>query len=273
MEGFVKTSKGMLWLALLGSLVVHALLVWCFVRYEQQMLRAQPIEVFVTDEAMRIIDLVQPANRIRPPKAKVVGIEHNTTTEETVARNQPAPMPRTDRAPHATPSAPPSRASSSLSPPHAMREPRATPRPARLPSTAVSEELGLGAVTHLPEDYFPDYKHGGRTYLNVLKRPGVDYFVQLKRTFKTAWNPIPALRAHVTANEVSRGGVRVVVGVSVDRAGELSELFVLKGSGLARYDQEAVHAIKISAPFTSPPPKLLAADGMLHMSWTFIVYL
>ena len=125
----------------------------------------------------------------------------------------------------------------------------------------------------LPEDFFPDYKLADHTYLNVLKFPKVGYFVRLKKIFRTTFNPVPSIRSSLFANQVSQGQIEVVLGVTVDRMGKLADLFVIRSSGLPRYDQEAVRTIRDSAPFAVPPQDLLNSPGALRMAWTFTVYL
>ena len=125
----------------------------------------------------------------------------------------------------------------------------------------------------LPDDFYPDYKKGSRTYLNVLRHPDIQYFVLLKRVFKTTFDPIGALRAAFTNNQITRGSVETVLGVTLDAKGNLAELFVFKSSGISEYDQETLRTIRASAPFSTPPQKLLDAEGVIRMSWTFTVYL
>lgn len=123
------------------------------------------------------------------------------------------------------------------------------------------------------DDFYPDFKRGSHTYLNVLRYEGVEYFVRMKHAFKITFNPEPSLRDHFTMNRITRGSIDVVLGVSVNRSGELSELFVFRSSGIPGYDEEALRTVRASAPFASPPDKFLADDGQLRMSWTFSVYL
>ncbi len=125
----------------------------------------------------------------------------------------------------------------------------------------------------LPEDFYPDYKVGPHTYLNVLRFPNVQYFVRLKRIFKMTFNPIPILRNFAIARQVSRGHVEVVLGVVIDGGGRLARLFVIRGSGFREYDGEALRTVRDSSPFAKPPSNILGPDGQLRMSWTFTVYL
>jgi TonB family protein len=119
-------------------------------------------------------------------------------------------------------------------------------------------------------EFLPDFKVGTKTYVNALANPQVSYYVELKRKFKLTWDPVPALRSQI--NQITKGKITVVMGVSLDAAGKLSELRVLKGSGLSAYDAEARRTVTASAPFSKPPPYLLK-DGEVRMAWTFVVYL
>ncbi len=123
------------------------------------------------------------------------------------------------------------------------------------------------------DDFYPDFKRGKRTYLNVLRFPDVQYFVRLKRVFKLTFNPLAPLKEAYFANQISRGRIETVLGASLDAGGNLAELFIFKSSGIERYDQEALRTIKASSPFSTPPAKLLDKEGLLRMSWTFTVYL
>jgi TonB family protein len=123
------------------------------------------------------------------------------------------------------------------------------------------------------DDFYPDFRRGAHTYLNVMRYPGVEYFVRMKHAFKITFNPEPSLSEFFTRNTVTRGQIEVVLGVCVNRSGELAELFVFRASGIPQYDQEALRTVRASAPFSSPPEKFLADDGVLRMSWTLTVYL
>jgi outer membrane biosynthesis protein TonB len=120
-------------------------------------------------------------------------------------------------------------------------------------------------------DYFPDIKVGDRTYVNALANPQVSYYAELKKKFRLAWDPVPALRSQI--NQISRGQITVVMGLSVDGSGRIAALTILKGSGLSAYDAEARRTIMASAPFSKPPAYVIQKDGLAHMAWTFVVYL
>lgn len=120
------------------------------------------------------------------------------------------------------------------------------------------------------EEFFPDYKVGPHTYINALRYPNISYFVELKRKFSTAFNPLSSLRAN--RQQLSGGKIDVVLGVTVDPKGNLSDLFIIRPSSISDYDETALRAVRNSAPFRAPPAQLLENDQLLRMSWTFTVY-
>lgn len=209
--------------------------------------------------AVQIVDLVETANNIRPESARLVGSTNNSTTEETVSnrpRNtQPAQTQRTTPTP--------------------SREHLADNTDFRFPpATAIVETVGRGFSHSVPEDYFQNFKRGAHTYVNVLKHPSVDYFVELKRSLKIAWNPGKPVRAAIRHPAVRKGQLGVVIGAAVNMQGELEELYVLKGSGLPEYDQEALRAFRATYPTFPPAPATMqqfGKHGMLRMSWALIV--
>ncbi|PIR26109.1 MAG: hypothetical protein COV43_02715 [Deltaproteobacteria bacterium CG11_big_fil_rev_8_21_14_0_20_42_23] len=125
----------------------------------------------------------------------------------------------------------------------------------------LSVDIGGGGS----EDYFPDYTHADHTYLNVHRFLHLDYFVRLKRAFRLTFSP-----GNVAFPRIQKQ-YSTVVGVAVDAKGELTELILLRSSGLTDYDQEVFRTVKASSPFSSPPHELLQKDGVLRMGWTFIV--
>lgn len=122
-----------------------------------------------------------------------------------------------------------------------------------------------------PDEFLPDYKIGDRTFLNTLANPHILYFVELRQKFRFTFSPASVLRGRL--NEISRGKLEVVWGVSVDSSGNLKDLILLRSSGMTDYDKEAKRTIAASAPFSKPPFNLLDKNGQLNMAWTFVVYL
>lgn len=289
--------------AILISILLHVLaaLFFIFFRLPIPLLVQQaPIEVFDA-QGMQITDQLLKGNRQIPKKAEHVGIEDNAVEQETVARPNPqrptrrtsqASQPSEERVERDQParrSQPPSkkmpfnRNSLYAVDPSlftmrgpAEREPKQGPeQPARkrssMPRMAVSSTMNVDSEAYLPEDYYPNYSYGNHTYLNVLRYPDIEYFVRLKRAFKQTWNPIPSVQQYFMSGGERKNSIAVVMAVSVDAQGNMPELFVLRASGSGAYDQEALRTIRANSPFSAPPEKLLK-NGLLRMSWTFIVY-
>ncbi|MBL7685291.1 MAG: TonB C-terminal domain-containing protein [Deltaproteobacteria bacterium] len=133
-------------------------------------------------------------------------------------------------------------------------------------------EYGSPSGGLFSQEYYPDYKVGGKTYLNALRFQDVGYFARMKRILRMRWNPVPSVRAYLANHSLDSGKIQCVIGVALDPAGRMIELKVIRSSGVPGYDQEAMQTIRDSSPFESPPEKFLT-EGELRMSWTFIVYL
>lgn len=256
-------------LFVLLSLLLHLLLsLGLFVNLPQRQAAKEPeVEVTILKQPYQIADIQPPEKEERPEKAKFLGLYDSRVPKEQVA---------------ATPPVPPSRKRSESTPekertkekPTKQREGEGLKLAAKSPEKKVMPQAeGDEFLDALPEDFYPDYKIGDRTYLNVLRYPKIGYFVRLKKIFRTTWNPTPSLRSSLFANQISRGQVEVVLGVTIDKSGSLAELFVINSSGLGRYDHEALRTIRESAPFAAPPSDLLDPSSKLRMVWTFTVYL
>jgi TonB family protein len=245
------------------------------------------------EDKARIADIAEPEVQERPKSAKFVGMYDSTVPKETVGTGTVGPEGTKTKG---TPKAKAEKKQAKVEPKvekksksksktkdklynfddemFAMNEPSP---PADKPITpAMPAQTPKGSISigdSSSGDYFPDIKRGNHTYLNVLRYPGVSYFVRMKRAFRTTFDPVPALRSYFSSNQVARGSVDVVLAVSVNEQGNLAELFVLRSSGIPSYDHEAMRTVRASSPFARPPEKFLADDGALRMMWTFSVYL
>lgn len=236
------------------SLIVHLLLLfflqWMPKKSESlSFVEPAPIWVDIKNRKLEIADILPPEKEEKPQEHRFVGMYDSRVDEETVSALPYSVGPAGSGA-----HAPLAHAPGSI-------DPKAVTHPQNQDNA------------NMLDDFYPDFKKGAHTYLNILRFPEVQYFVVLKRIFKTTWNPLSPLRELAFNNQISRGNLEVVLGVSVDGKGNLTEAFVFRSSGIPRYDAEALRTIRASAPFTSPPNKFLAQDGLLRMSWTFTVYL
>ncbi|HPQ81634.1 MAG TPA: energy transducer TonB [bacterium] len=293
----VLSDRPEVWPYILASLFFHLLLVFLLpwgiapAGFDEK-----PIEVFAIEDVpehrsgktpYRIADIARPAVEQKPKDAKFLGMYDSAVPEEQVGVSRSkGEGGQGGKLKTRIGEAGPGRKSPEAGRPKKSRK-KASTGTDRLyafnkdlftdsegPRRGVEEEgsVAPGAPGGM-DDFYPDFRRGAHTYLNVLRYPGVEYFVRMKRAFKIAFNPSPSLGEHFSRNIVSRGSVEVVLGVSVGRDGNLSELFVFRSSGIPAYDQESMRTVRVSAPFASPPGKFLSDDGMLRMTWTFTVYL
>ncbi len=259
----------LLWCLLLSLLLHGALLLRLTHESVDKPEPLAPLDVEILPTPKRLADIQKPKEEKRPEKADFIGQYDSTVKEEKVAVTQ---QPPGVQKPQPTREQPP--------------EEKATPTPEKKKQkladlfaekkAAKKQDQGQPPWQQqgaFPQDFYPDYKVGPHTYLNVLRYPNIGYFVRLKRIFKLTFNPIPVLRRALATPQVSRGHVEVVLGVEVDRSGRLAKLFVIRGSGFKGYDQEALRTVRDSSPFSKPPEEIIGSDGVLRMSWTFTVYL
>lgn len=254
---------------LLASVLLHLCLILLFTQWphSQSKMAAQEKEIEVDlvkpDFPHRIADILEPPIQKVPKNPKFLGIYDSQVDEETVA-SSPA-RPQTARQKEAAAQKPTPKSEPTEPGPKLAKQP---PEPSESKKINPLEDSGIESY---PEDFYPDYKVANHTYLNVLRFPKVGYFVRLKKIFKTTFDPVPVLRQQI--NQITRGQVEVVLGVTVGSNGALDNLMVIHPSGLPAYDAEALRTIHDSSPFAAPPKELLDANGKLRMSWTFTVYL
>lgn len=274
-------------IAFIISILLHVLLAVFIFFFRIPMpheVDSETIEVFDA-KGMQLADQQLPGNRQVPKHAEHIGVEDNAVAQPTVARPVRERSPSQVRSrPQAASRIPFTKNSLYAVDPSlfSMRPPTqqkldqnlesTSPRKRSLPRTAVSSTMNIESQAYLSEDYYPNYSYGAHTYMNVLRYPDVEYFVRLKRAFKQTWNPFPAVQQYFSGGVARQNSIAVVLAVSVDPVGNMSELFVLKGSGSGYYDEEALRTVRANAPFSAPPGALLK-ENLLRMSWTFIVYL
>lgn len=272
------TRRRQFLIAVVFSLLIHAFLVGLSVLLTvlippedrvAEMAKQKSIEVTLVPKGIQIADIAPPKEEKVPDKARFVGEYDSSIGKETVA---PSRRPGGGTPKKESPPSLEKTLKEKLAPKKgtsfAMKTPEKKPEP------PVEKKLPGGGEDYFngaSEDFFPDYKVGDHTYLNVLKYPKIGYFVRMKKIFRTTFNPVPALRGSI--NRVSHGQIDVVLAVMVDRMGKLAGLQVIRSSGIPSYDQEAARTVRDSAPFSVPPSELLDSSSMLRMAWTFTVYL
>ncbi|MDO8494359.1 MAG: TonB family protein, partial [Deltaproteobacteria bacterium] len=201
-----------------------------------------------------IVDILPPEKEEKPDESQFLGLYDSRVKEETIGPSELRPLP--DEPASAQPKKE-QKKSKQKSDETALKVP-SPDAPRSKPNDIFSSAF--------PEDFYPDFKKGNHTYLNVLRFPDVQYFVRLKRAFKMTFNPSAGLREAYYQNRVTHGKVEATLGVTVDAKGNLAELFVFQGSGIEAYDQEVLRTVRASSPFSTPPDKLLDPNKLLRMS-------
>ena len=221
------------------SLLIHLLLLLCLVvlkipSFTGTPEAAQTVWIDLKKNKYEIADIEQPAKEEKPDETKFLGMVDSKTPSPTVAERQGR-----EKEIHKAEAKNKNENSLFYS---------GKPRP------QVQEET-LDAA--LPEDYYPDFRRDQHTYLNVMRYPDVQYFVRLKKVFKTTFNPVSPLREAYFQNRITQGKVETVLGVTLDKKGNLAEIFVFRESGIPEYDEETMRNIRASSPFSAPQAKFL----------------
>jgi TonB family protein len=113
--------------------------------------------------------------------------------------------------------------------------------------------LGGGSVDHLE-----DVEEGETTALNTKQWKHAGFFNRLKRQVSQNWDPSRVLRAEDPRGNVY--GVRDRIThllVTLDPGGRLVDAVVVRTSGFAALDEEAIRAFRAAEPFPNPPPDLV----------------
>jgi len=288
-------KRNRLFLALLFSILLHLFLLGLGATFSilvppeafvAKSPKSNEVDVTLIPKGMQIADIAPPAKEETPDQARFLGEYDSRVKEETVSPSRRSGGGDSQASKGGSQTSPKSSAAPSEEAKSAKLEkplPKgseskegeklAMKTPEKSQPRAEKRPLGgeEDYFNGFSEDFFPDYKIGDHTYLNVLKYPKIGYFVRMKKAFRTTFDPVPALRSSFA--QVSRGEIDVVLAVSVDRMGKLAELKIIRSSGIDGYDREAVRTVRASAPFAVPPGELLDKDSMLLMAWTFTVYL
>lgn len=257
-------------IAVIISAILH-ITAFYFFYFVSEMVNSEDasiVEIYLDqpDGGWQIADIPEPREQFQPDKAKFLGMYNQRVKDETVATAKELAR----RGEAERPAAEKEKKQDLYKFDKGLFVMKGPVAKEKTEASSGSQDYLTGS---LPEDFYPDYKFGEHTYVNVQRYPEVEYFVRLKRIFKTTWNPASALRRAMASTSIYQGAMAVVLAVSVDKTGGLSELFVLKSSGIADYDDEALRAIKASSPFSAPPEKFIKDDGLLRMSWTFVFYI
>lgn len=266
-----KRSKNF-WLFLLISLFIHVGVIIAsqklFSSQNNESVKIEPkplmIDLVKEPAPKQIVDIPKPVHEVAPEKASAQALYNQKVKEEQVTA-QPKVGPSNKTEPKAQPvkketpkKEEPQKVASKKEEP--KQEPVVKKTPTNDPATKGMGDSG--------GDFLQNFKVGNKTYINAQANPNIGYFVELKRKFRLTFNP-SILRNYVS--QIHSNKIESVVGMSLNQKGELTEVTIIRGSGINAYDLEGVRTIKQSAPFTAPPSNLLDKDGFLRIAWVFSV--
>ncbi len=131
-----------------------------------------------------------------------------------------------------------------------------------LPKTFLKEmkkqQQQLAALS--PKNYLPEVSFGDETLLNTKEFAYSSFYVRMKRQIEMNWSP---QRLQLSAL-AGRDQWTTVIQFTLTKYGDLANMRMLRSSGNMFLDQEALKAIKASAPFLNPPTDLIEPDGKIR---------
>jgi TonB family protein len=121
-----------------------------------------------------------------------------------------------------------------------------------------------------PNDYVKDVPKGESTLLNSREFKYATFFHRVRRGVSDHWNPGDVyLRRDPYGNIYGVKDRYTVLNVVLDNQGELTDVSVVRSSGVGFLDDEAVSAFKGASPFPNPPQGLQEDDGSIRFQFGF----
>ncbi len=291
-----KSRPSFFWPLLFSLLLIHLPLAFLLIFLESDpalFLPQQPQDtalqpLMIDLKALPLVDMAEPEQQQIPDHPSAVSQYNVKTESETTAATTP-PLAKT-----APPPQPRQKSTPPDQPPEQTPDPSATQPPKsetlgdllagldqkqkesekqfdrKFNSSAVAPPPQFTKQMQSSGDFVPHYKVGGRTYVNALAYPHVDYYIAMKRKFQIAWNPFPSLRQNTS--KLPPHQIETVWGLTINAKGELVNLTLIQSSPIAGYDNEARRTIQVSAPFSPPSADLLKGQPSLDVAWGFVVY-
>jgi len=106
---------------------------------------------------------------------------------------------------------------------------------------------------------------GDGTFLNSREFKYASFFNRVKRAVSGHWNP---MNGHGALGE--RTWI-TVVNVTLDAAGNLSDIELARSSGSDTVDREAIAAFRSAGPFPNPPKGLIDPNGLMTFPFGFYI--
>lgn len=130
---------------------------------------------------------------------------------------------------------------------------------------ALERALGGGSVDHLD-----DVAEGEQTALNAKQWKFASFFNRAKRQVAQNWNPNRVIASQDPSGKVFGVKDRItVLRITLDGTGHLTDVHVVKTSGVGQLDEEAMRAFRAAEPFPNPPPALVDPSGKISFLFHF----
>lgn len=126
-----------------------------------------------------------------------------------------------------------------------------------------------------PNDYIEDVPEGQQTLLNTKAFQFYTYYTRMKEQVQASWEPM--IKAKIRDMLISGKSMMFLqqktrLLVTLNHAGALIDVKVLKKSQFADLDRIAIQSFHKTAPFPHPPKKLIGDDGTIKIKWDFILF-
>ncbi len=123
-----------------------------------------------------------------------------------------------------------------------------------------------GADQAILDDKLPE---GGENLLNAQESVYYSFFARMYETIGPMWRS--RISGISPRPRLERGDYTTQVEVVMDAQGNVLDIKLVRGSGVAEFDQVVAAAGRAAQQFPHPPRGLLGSDGRVHTGWTFTV--
>ncbi len=124
-------------------------------------------------------------------------------------------------------------------------------------------------------DGYGEAEEGEVTALNTREFKYATFFNQVRREIGADWYPRVRASVHERDPEFKHFFYKertVVVGVTLDRAGHVTELSVLQSSNVDFFDRVAMTSVRQAQPFPNPPAGLFGSEQTTKVPFVFTMY-
>ncbi len=133
---------------------------------------------------------------------------------------------------------------------------------------------GNGVDASASSDYLRGVDSNNRTVLSTREYKFFSYYQRIRELIRQRWSTMVRRKyekiinkgKNPTEDEIS---TRLVI--LLDEKGALVKISRVGKSGYDELDDAAVEAFEYAAPFPNPPKGMVDADGMVRLSWEFVL--